>query len=78
MTTSDTPPTISIPSPAIITPFPGAVCPAIVIYESSSFIGLPSFSLIMPETSKMTILGPLASTASLKLPLPESFKLVTW
>ncbi|MNR56204.1 hypothetical protein D3C85_1767380 [compost metagenome] len=35
------------------------------------------FREIFPETFKRIIRAPLVSTAALKLPVPESFKLVT-
>ncbi len=56
-------------------PSPGAVWPAIVIYGLDM---VRSFSsVIMPETRKITIRGPLASIASRKLPGPSSLRLVT-
>jgi hypothetical protein len=54
---------------------PEEVCPAIVMY--GFLIHKSDIRLIIPETVKITTLGPDAVTASLKLSGPESFRLVT-
>ena len=62
-------------SPAIHTPSPGAVCPAIVTYGARTIMG--DSNLIIPETLKTMIRAPPVSQASRKEPGPRSFKLVT-
>ena len=56
-------------------PSPGAVCPAMV---TSPFLTLSSdFSDMMPATSNTIVLAPLWFMASLREPVPLSFRLVT-
>ncbi len=66
---------MSTDSPAMTTPSPGAVCPAIVIYGARIETGVSR--RIIPATLNTTIRAPPASQASLKVPGPLSARLVT-
>src|SRR5690606_29395811 len=56
-------------------PSPGAVCPAMV--RSPLLMVSLEFNVIVPDTSNTMILAPAAAIAARKLPVPESFRLVT-
>src|SRR5271154_7589958 len=61
--------------PPITTPPPGAVCPAMVMYGLE--ICARDRKVIIPDPRKTQVRGPEASMHARKLPVPESFKLVT-
>ena len=66
----------SLRLPLMQIPSPGAVCPAMVRLGFHILIAV--CNSIIPLTLNTTVLGPLKfSQAYLKLPDPESFKLVT-
>src|SRR5215207_2699089 len=60
-------------TPSTVTPAPGAVCPAIVMY---GFV-IRMFPRMTPLTSNTTIRGPSAAHAAARLPAPEALRLVT-
>src|SRR5262245_44110286 len=68
-------PSSSTESPAMHTPSPGAVLPAIVRYGTR--MRRRSFRRMIPATLKTTMRKPPASTASRKLPKPPSLRFVT-
>ncbi|MCJ7544709.1 MAG: hypothetical protein MUP47_09140 [Phycisphaerae bacterium] len=62
-------------SPAMQTPPPGAVCPAMVMYGLRMFTSVSR--LIVPATRNTTVRGPLPWQAARKLPGPLSARVVT-
>src|ERR1700720_3730113 len=61
--------------PPMTMPPPGAVCPAMVRYGLETWAR--DRNVITPDTRKTQVRGPEASMHARRLPVPESFKLVT-